>query len=342
MDNQILLDVENLKKYFPRRTGVFKKITSYVKAVDDISFQLYEGETLGLVGESGCGKTTTGRMILNLINPSDGIIKFKSDLIKTKNNSFMNILELSSKDLKNIRQEMQIIFQDPYSSLNPRMTVGSLISEPLITHKKIRNKQQLQNKISELLNSVGLSESHINRFPHEFSGGQRQRIGIARAIALSPKLIVADEPVSALDVSIQAQVINLLKSIQKSLNLSFLFIAHDLSVIKYISDRIAVMYLGKIVELCTKDELFNNPKHPYTEALISSIPIPNPKFHKKKIILEGDVPSPVNPPKGCPFHPRCPKAKDICKFETPKLKKYSTSGNEHYASCHLIDLPEIN
>jgi len=336
MDNQILLDVVNLKKYFPRRTGVLKKITSYVKAVDDISFQLYEGETLGLVGESGCGKTTTGRMILNLINPSDGIIKFKSDLIKTKNNSFMNILELSSKDLKNIRQEMQIIFQDPYSSLNPRMTVGSLISEPLITHKKIRNKQQLQKKISELLNSVGLSESHINRFPHEFSGGQRQRIGIARAIALSPKLIVADEPVSALDVSIQAQVINLLKSIQKSLNLSFLFIAHDLSVIKYISDRIAVMYLGKIVELCTKDELFNNPKHPYTEALISSIPIPNPKFHKKKIILEGDVPSPANPPSGCSFHTRCKYALNICKESIPVLKNDKKIKN-HFVACHLSD-----
>ena len=272
MDNQILLDVVNLKKYFPRRTGVLKKITSYVKAVDDISFQLYEGETLGLVGESGCGKTTTGRMILNLINPSDGIIKFKSDLIKTKNNSFMNILELSSKDLKNIRQEMQIIFQDPYSSLNPRMTVGSLISEPLITHKKIRNKQQLQKKISELLNSVGLSESHINRFPHEFSGGQRQRIGIARAIALSPKLIVADEPVSALDVSIQAQVLKLLGQIKQKLNFSMLFITHDLRVAAQVCDKIAVMYQGKIVEIGYTEKIFEDPQHEYTTALINSIP----------------------------------------------------------------------
>ena len=321
MNNSILLDVVNLKKHFPIRTGVLKKITGHVKAVDDVSFQVFEGETLGLVGESGCGKTTTGRMILNLINPTDGTINFNSNIIKTKNKTTINILELSSTDLKKVRQEMQIIFQDPYSSLNPRMTVGSLISEPLVTHKIIQNKRDLKKRILEVLNSVGLSDSHINRFPHEFSGGQRQRIGIARAIALSPKLIVADEPVSALDVSIQAQVINLLKSIQNELNISFLFIAHDLSVIKYISDRIAVMYLGKIVELCTKDELFNNPKHPYTEALISSIPIPNPKHKKNKIILEGDVPSPSNPPTGCHFHTRCKYAKNICRESIPFLKK---------------------
>ena len=334
MNNSILLDVVNLKKHFPIRTGVLKKITGHVKAVDDVSFQVFEGETLGLVGESGCGKTTTGRMILNLINPTDGTINFNSNIIKTKNKTNINILELSPTDLKKVRQEMQIIFQDPYSSLNPRMTVGSLISEPLVTHKKIQNKRDLKKRILEILNSVGLSDSHINRFPHEFSGGQRQRIGIARAIALSPKLIVADEPVSALDVSIQAQVINLLKSIQNELNISFLFIAHDLSVIKYISDRIAVMYLGKIVELCTKDELFNNPKHPYTEALISSIPIPNPKHKKNKIILEGDVPSPSNPPTGCHFHTRCKYAKNICRESIPFLKNINNK-NDHYVSCHL-------
>ncbi|NLJ83580.1 MAG: dipeptide ABC transporter ATP-binding protein [Halanaerobiaceae bacterium] len=319
-----LLEVKNLKKYFPVKAGVLRKTVAHVKAVDGVSFHINEGETLGLVGESGCGKSTTGHTILRLLEATGGEVIFDGK----------DVLSLNRREMREIRKEMQIIFQDPYASLNPRMTVGEIIAEPLIIHKLVKNKEERREKVAWLLDSVGLTADHMSRFPHEFSGGQRQRIGIARALAVNPRLIIADEPVSALDVSIQAQVINLLQDLQKKFSLTYLFIAHDLSVVKHISDRIGVMYLGKIVELADKDELFNNPLHPYTKALLSAIPVPDPEHKKERIILKGDVPNPVNPPKGCPFHPRCPSAKDICKQVVPELKDY---GNGHFASCHLLE-----
>ncbi|MFI5359301.1 MAG: ABC transporter ATP-binding protein [Halanaerobiales bacterium] len=319
-----LLEVKNLKKYFPVKAGILRKTVAYVKAVDGVSFHINEGETLGLVGESGCGKSTTGHTILRLLEATGGEVIFDGK----------DILSLNKREMREARKDMQIIFQDPYASLNPRMTIGEIIAEPLIIHKLARNKEERREKVAWLMESVGLAADHMNRFPHEFSGGQRQRIGIARALAVNPRLIIADEPVSALDVSIQAQVINLLQDLQKKFSLTYLFIAHDLSVVKHISDRIGVMYLGKIVELADKDELFNNPLHPYTKALLSAIPIPDPEYKKERIILKGDVPNPVNPPQGCPFHPRCPMAKDICKQVAPELKDY---GNGHFASCHLLE-----
>lgn len=319
-----LLEVKNLKKYFPVKAGILRKTVAYVKAVDGVSFHINEGETLGLVGESGCGKSTTGHTILRLLEATGGEVIFDGK----------DILTLNKREMREARKDMQIIFQDPYASLNPRMTIGEIIAEPLIIHKLARNKEERREKVAWLMESVGLAADHMNRFPHEFSGGQRQRIGIARALAVNPRLIIADEPVSALDVSIQAQVINLLQDLQKKFSLTYLFIAHDLSVVKHISDRIGVMYLGKIVELADKDELFNNPLHPYTKALLSAIPIPDPEYKKERIILKGDVPNPVNPPQGCPFHPRCPMAKDICKQVAPELKDY---GNGHFASCHLLE-----
>lgn len=319
-----LLEVKNLKKYFPVKAGVLRKTVAHVKAVDGVSFHINEGETLGLVGESGCGKSTTGHTILRLLEATGGEVIFDGK----------DVLSLNRREMREIRKEMQIIFQDPYASLNPRMTVGEIIAEPLIIHKLAKNKEERREKVAWLLDSVGLTADHMSRFPHEFSGGQRQRIGIARALAVNPRLIIADEPVSALDVSIQAQVINLLQDLQKKFSLTYLFIAHDLSVVKHISDRIGVMYLGKIVELADKYELFNNPLHPYTKALLSAIPVPDPEHKKERIILKGDVPNPVNPPKGCPFHPRCPMAKDICKQVAPELKDY---GNGHFASCHLLE-----
>jgi len=318
----VLLKVKNLKKYFPVRGGVFSKIIGYVQAVDVVSFDIKRGETLGLVGESGCGKTTVGRTILRLLNPTDGEVTFEE----------INIFELDKEKLRKARRDIQIIFQDPFGSLNPRMTVGDIVGESLIIHRIAKNKKEKEEKVKNLLETVGLNAGHMRRYPHEFSGGQRQRIGIARALALNPKLIVCDEPVSALDVSIQAQVINLLENLQEQFKLTYLFIAHDLSVVKHISDRVAVMYLGKIVELTSTSELYDNPQHPYTEALLSAVPIPDPTLKKQRIVLEGDVPSPFKPPTGCRFHPRCKYTKPICSQEEPELIDI---GNEHYVACHL-------
>ncbi len=319
-----LLEIKNLKKYFPVKAGVFRRTVGYVKAVDDISFFIKNGETLGLVGESGCGKSTTGRTILRLLEATSGEIWFEG----------RNLLDLNKREMRSMRKEMQIIFQDPYASLNPRMTVEGIVGEPLDIHNLVSNKKERREKVKQILKSVGLSEEHMKRYPHEFSGGQRQRIGVARALAVDPSLIISDEPVSALDVSIQAQVINLMQDLQAEYGLTYLFIAHDLSVVKHISDRIAVMYLGKIVELCEKRELFKNPMHPYTQSLLSAIPIADPTAKKDRIILEGDVPSPVDPPSGCRFHPRCPRAMDICSEKEPEFKDY---GDEHFAACHLLD-----
>jgi oligopeptide/dipeptide ABC transporter ATP-binding protein len=319
-----ILEVKNLKKYFPVRAGVFRRTVGYLKAVNNISFYIQEKEVLGLVGESGCGKSTTGKCLIRLIEPTAGDIIFKGK----------NILSLNKKNLKQVRKDIQIIFQDPYSSLNPRMEIADIIGEPLDIHRICKNKKERNDRVRELLESVGLSADHMKYYAHEFSGGQRQRIGIARALAVNPKLIIADEPVSALDVSTQAQVINLMQDLQRDFGLTYLFIAHDLSLVKHISDRIAVMYLGKIVEVAKKKTFFSNPLHYYTLSLISAIPIPDPNYRKKRIILKGDIPSSVNIPSGCPFHTRCPKAIDICRKREPILKDYN--GNGHYVACHLV------
>lgn len=324
---KILLRVNRLKKYFPVRRGVFRRIVGWVKAVDEVDFFISEGETLGLVGESGCGKTTCARTILRLIEPTSGEVLFHSKLF----NREVDVMHADKKTMKLLRREMQIIFQDPYSSLNPRMTVGDIIGEPLVVHRLAKGKV-LRDRVAELLEAVGLKPAHMRRYPHEFSGGQRQRIGIARALALNPQLIVCDEPVSALDVSIQAQILNLLEDLQDQFGLTYLFVAHDLSVVKHISNRVAVMYLGKIVELTETEELFLRPKHPYTEALLSAVPVPDPDYQVERIILQGDVPSPVNPPKGCRFHPRCSYAREICAKEPPELVDL---GGKHYVACHL-------
>jgi oligopeptide/dipeptide ABC transporter ATP-binding protein len=322
-ENGTLLTVTNLKKYFPVKAGVFRRTVAHVKAVDDISFSIKGRETLGLVGESGCGKSTAGRTILRLLDATAGEIEFEGK----------NLLAIPKSELRNLKREMQIIFQDPYASLNPRMTVGDIVGEPLAVHHLVESKEEKNRKVREMLEKVGMNPEYMRRYPHEFSGGQRQRIGIARALTLSPKLVVADEPISSLDVSIQAQVINLLQDLQNEFGLTYLFIAHDLSVVKHISNRIAVMYLGKIVELVGKQELFENPLHPYTKSLLSAIPIPDPTFKKERIILQGDVPSPVNPPLGCRFHPRCRSAKSICSQEEPEFKEY---GDGHFVACHDV------
>ncbi len=318
-----LIKVKNLKKYFPVRGGLLQRVRAWVQAVDDVSFTILEGETLGLVGESGCGKTTVGRTMLRLIEPTGGSVYFGDT----------DVLKLKGKDLKRIRRDMQIIFQDPYSSLDPRMPVGESVGEGLKIHKIGTSRERFEHVI-EMLRKVGLEDYHYRRYPHEFSGGQRQRIGIARALAMQPKFIVADEPVSALDVSIQSQVLNILNDLQKEFNLTYLFIAHNLSVVEHISDRVAVMYLGKMVELASREELFRNPMHPYTQALMSAIPIPDPKLKRERIILPGDVPSPLNPPKGCRFHPRCSRAMDICSEEEPPFKDY---GEGHFVACWLYE-----
>jgi oligopeptide transport system ATP-binding protein len=321
MAQEPLLEVKHLKKYFPIKGGVFSKTIGHVYAVDDVSFALHRGETLGLVGESGCGKSTTGRTILRLIEPTAGEIHFEDQ----------NITELGKSEMRALRREMQIIFQDPYASLNPRMTIGSIIGEPLEIHKIAKGAEK-EERVATLLQKVGLRAEDMRKYPHEFSGGQRQRIGIARALALNPKLIICDEPVSALDVSIQAQVLNLLGDLQEEFGLSYLFIAHNLNVVEHISNRVAVMYLGKIVELASDQELYENPQHPYTEALLSAVPIPDPTVKKKRIILQGDVPSPINPPSGCHFHTRCPYKEKICEEVEPVFKDI---GGGHWVACHL-------
>ena len=324
IQNNKIIDVKNLKMYFEQNTGFFSKKKKKIRAVDDISFFINKGETLGLVGESGCGKTTTGQCILQLYDITSGEIIFKNE----------NLAKMSSIQKRKIRRHMQLIFQDPFASLDPRMTAGEIIGEPLIVHGLVE-KNNYQEKVNELLNMVELEESMSERYPHEFSGGQRQRIGIARALAVRPDFIVCDEAVSALDVSIQAQIINLLIKLKNDHELTYLFIAHDLSVVRNISDRVAVMYLGKIVEITSSDELYSNPKHPYTISLLSAVPIPDPVIERKRqrIQIEGDVPSPVNPPSGCPFHTRCFKAEDICKIQVPLLKSID---DNHMISCHLV------
>ncbi|HVN16003.1 MAG TPA: dipeptide ABC transporter ATP-binding protein [Anaerolineales bacterium] len=321
--NQDLVQVGHLVKYFPVRAGLMQRVVNWVKAVDDVSFTVKKGETLGLVGESGCGKTTVGRSMLRLIEPTAGSVQFDGK----------DVLTLRGRELKEVRRDMQIIFQDPYASLDPRVPIGESVMEGLHIHKIGTPKERFEIML-DTLKKVGLEDYHARRYPHEFSGGQRQRIGIARALALRPKFIVCDEPVSALDVSIQSQVLNILRDLQKEFGLTYLFVAHNLSVVEHISDRVAVMYLGKMVELTTREELYRLPLHPYTQALMSAIPVPNPKLKRKRTILKGDVPSPLNPPKGCRFHPRCPIADKICSEEEPTFRELRPG---HFVACHFAE-----
>jgi oligopeptide transport system ATP-binding protein len=316
-----LLQVKGLKKYFPITGGVFGKKIGEVKAVDDVTFTVYKGETLGIVGESGCGKSTTGRMLLRLIEPTEGSIVFEGK----------EVTKLSKSELRKMRRDMQMIFQDPFASLNPRHTVEKILEEPLVVHG-IGSKEERKKRVQEMLEVVGLGRYHAKRYPHQFSGGQRQRIGIARALMTNPKLIIADEPVSALDVSIQAQVLNLLEDLQKEFGLTYIFIAHDLGVVRHISDRVGVMYLGRLVELADSDQLYESPKHPYTKALLSAVPIPDPEYKKESQLLSGDLPNPANPPQGCAFHTRCSACMDICKQKRPEMKEVEEG---HYVACHL-------
>ena len=322
-DEDILLEVKNLKMHFPVTSGLlFQRTVAHVKAVDDVSFSVKRGETLGLVGESGCGKTTTGRCILQLYKPTSGEVVFDGQ----------DLTRMNTKQMRAMRREMQVIFQDPYSSLNPRMTAGNIIGEPLVVHGLVHGKAEYRERVAELLVNVGLNPYMADRFPHEFSGGQRQRIGVARSLSVSPKFIVADEPVSALDVSIQAQIINLLEELQERFNLTYLFIAHDLSVVRHISDRVGVMYLGHMVEIAERNEIYRNPIHPYTRALLSAVPIPDPILdaQRERVLLTREVPSPLNPPSGCVFHPRCPIADDSCTRVLPEVREVS---QDHWAAC---------
>ncbi len=322
-DNSNLLAVKDLTKYFPVRSGVLQRVSAWVKAVDKVSFFVRQGETLGMVGESGCGKTTVGRSILRLIEPTSGEVSFNGQ----------NVLKMNARELKSLRRDMQIIFQDPYASLNPRMPIGESVMEGLNIHS-IGSPKERWEIVIDMLKKVGLEEYHARRYPHEFSGGQRQRIGIARALALQPKFIVCDEPVSALDVSIQSQVLNILKDLQGEFGLTYLFIAHNLSVVEHISDRVAVMYLGKVVELADREALYREPLHPYTKALLSAIPIPHPKIVRERTILKGDVPSPLNPPSGCRFHTRCPIAVERCSQEEPEFREVRAG---HWVACWLVE-----
>ena len=319
---EVLLSVRNLKKYFPIRSGVLSRVSGAVKAVDDVSFDVYEGETLGIVGESGCGKSTTGRTIMRLHDVTEGEIVFEGK----------ELTKLSTKDMRKMRKHIQMVFQDPYASLNPRHTIEKILEEPLIVHG-IGDQAERKKRVREYLELVGLSGYHAKRYPHQFSGGQRQRIGIARALMTNPKLIIADEPVSALDVSIQAQVLNLMQRLQKDFNLTYIFIAHDLGVVRHISNRVGVMYLGKMVELAASEDVYAEPLHPYTQALLSAVPVPDPDFTKEQIFLKGDIPSPANPPTGCTFHTRCPYATEICKQQIPQFIEAKPG---HYVACHLV------
>jgi len=324
--DEYLLEVRNLKKYFPIKKGVLKRVVGHVKAVDDVSFKIKKGKTLGLVGESGCGKTTTGRTLLKLHPPTSGESLFKGEDVYTK----------KPKELKDLRTKMQIIFQDPYSSLNPRLPVFELVGEALREHNLVRNNREMQEKVIEMIVRCGLTKEQATRYPHQFSGGQRQRIGIARALAVRPEFVVCDEAVSALDVSIQSQIINLLKDLQEEMGLSYLFISHDLSVVKFISDEVGVMYLGQMVEMGSKQQIFSNPRHPYTEVLLAAAPVYDPKNRgsRKRTLLEGDIPSPANPPSGCRFHTRCPYAKDVCRENVPEYQEIDAG---HFAMCHMVN-----
>ena len=325
-ENQ-LLTINDLKMHFPIRKGFFRRVVGHVKAVDGVNFEIKRGETLGLVGESGCGKTTIGRCIVRAYNPTSGEILYQ------QNGSKVDLAHLNDEELKPYRKVVRMIFQDPYASLNPRMTVFDIVADPLRIHN-VTSGSELEDRVVRLLRKVGLRPEHMRRYPHAFSGGQRQRIGIARALALDPELVVADEAVSALDVSVRAQILNLMIELQQEMHLTYLFISHDLSVVEYIADRVAVMYVGKLVEMAPTDELYRNPKHPYTEALLSAIPVPDPRRKTDRIVLEGEVADPANPPSGCYFHPRCPYAKDRCKTETPALRKVS---DNHIAACHFAE-----
>jgi oligopeptide transport system ATP-binding protein len=329
MNGEVVLKAENLVKHYPIKAGVLRRTVGYVKAVDGVSFELYKGETLGIVGESGCGKSTLGRMLMRLEEPTDGKLTFDG----------VDVYSQRGGDMRRLRRDIQIVFQDPYTSLNPRKTVGDIVGEPFEIHRDVVPKGGRRRRVQELLDLVGLNPEHINRYPHQFSGGQRQRIGIARGVALNPKVIICDEPVSALDVSVQAQVVNLLARLQGELGLAYIFIAHDLSVVRHISDRVGVMYLGKLVELGDEDQIYSRPTHPYTQALLSAVPLPDPTMRniREQIVLTGDVPSPANPPVACRFHTRCWKAQEICSIDEPLLVERPDGQSTHLSACHFAE-----